>query len=482
METGDSEDKRKTMQTATRQRGRLGRSRSSNREDMPGKGGKSETQKKLVDSNLLPSAEEQRDIIIASQIGDAHRRAIAVFMGSDDVAQVEKFMPKLLGNVFLECLTRFVHSRGAQVVWSARFERECLSAVQRTVRVDGESRQFLCHGQLFIYSEHERIVVSAVPDDYNPVVAIHVHSDKDPVAFFGEWEEFAKENSYLQGRPFFADGEPIDSMGGYTWDTIVLPEKVTQAIRIHVQGFLDNCSHLKGFGVKPRRGLILAGPPGTGKTHLGKILANTLGVSFIWVTPRHIRDARSFKAILSVARFMSPTVVFLEDLDLFGEGRERGGGMGLGELMNQLDGGVENDGIITIATTNRLAVVEAALRNRPGRFDRVVTLDAMEEGGRRELLVQLLEKAEVAETDLAYLVEKSKGYTGAQVQELVNTLYLLALQNRGVEANTVVEDIPIAGHAKEPSNPTVSITKSLLDAAMDDFQVEQKSRIGFCVT
>ncbi len=458
------------------------RSSSSSMSDASSEGAGGERQMRLVDSDLLPSAQEQRDLTIASQIGDQHRRAVAVFMSNDDVGQVEKIMPRLLSNVYLECLARFVHSRGGQVAWSARFERDCLSAVQRTIQVDGEARQFLRHGQLFIYSEHERVVVSAVPDDYHPVVAINIHSDKDPVAFFNEWREFAKEDNYLRGRPFFADGELIESTGSYTWDTIVLPERATQAIQTHVQGFLANVSQLKGFGVKARRGLILAGPPGTGKTHLGKILANTLGVSFIWVTPRHIQSVASFKDILSVARFMAPSVVFLEDLDLFGEGRERGGGMGLGELMNQLDGAADNDGIITIATTNRLAVVEEALRNRPGRFDRVVTLDAMEDHGRRELLVRLLEKAEVEETDLMYLVEKSKGYTGAQVQELVNTLYILALQRGELDMNIVSLDSVPDDRSDVASKPRVSITRNLLDAAMGDFLVEQKSRIGFCMS
>ena len=88
---------------------------------------------------------------------------------------------------------------------------------------------------------------------------------------------------------------------------------------------------------------------------------------------------KSFDDFLSLARFVAPTVVFLEDLDLFAQDRQSKDWPGLGELMGQLDGAIDNEDIVTIATTNRLEVIEKALRNRPGRFDRVLRFDTMDE-------------------------------------------------------------------------------------------------------
>jgi DNA polymerase III delta prime subunit len=427
----------------------------------------------LVDMDLPLEAQQWRNLTINSQIADERRRASAIFLGSDNVDQVEKSVPALMGKILLECLVSFVHSRGAKVAWSTRFSHEALNVAQQTVRINGEVRQFLSEGQLFIYSEFERVIVSAVTDNiYPPVVFIEIHSSLNSAAFFDEWEEYARANSYLRGQSFFADGEPIEPTESHTWDSIVLPENVKQTIQTHVSGFLRDSARLKGLGVKTRRGLILAGPPGTGKTLLGKVLANTLDTSFIWVTPRHIREPQSFEDILSAARFVAPAVVFLEDLDLFGEDREHRGGFGLGELMNQLDGASENNDIIAIATTNRLAVVEAALRNRPGRFDRVVMFDAMDTDGRAFLLGRLLENAEVSREDVERLVAKSEGYTGAQLQELINTLYIHALQSQS-------EVVPAEACKEEQIPQRVSITTDVVDAALTDFQVEQKARIGF---
>ena len=428
----------------------------------------------LVDVDLSPAAWRCRNLTISSQIADERRRASAVFLGNDHLDQVETTVPILMGRILLECLVRFVHSRGAQVAWSTRFTNETLNVAQQTVQVDGEARQFLKEGQLFIHSGRERVVVTAVIDRDPRLVILEVHSDLDSGAFFEEWEKYARLNNYLRGQSFFADGELIESTEGHTWDAIVLPDRTKRVIQTHVSGFLRDCGRLKDLGVKARRGLILAGPPGTGKTLLGKVLANTLDASFVWVTPRHVREPQSFEDILSVARFVAPTVVFLEDLDLFGEERDRSKSMGLGELMNQLDGASENNEIVTVATTNRLDVVEKALRNRPGRFDRVVTFEAMDADSRELLVERLLANADVSQDDMKQLVACSKGYTGAQIQELINTLYIHALQEEN-DASIANADTC----AGEAASQRVSITADVVEAALADFQVEQEAQIGF---
>jgi ATP-dependent 26S proteasome regulatory subunit len=217
-----------------------------------------------------------------------------------------------------------------------------------------------------------------------------------------------------------------------------------------------------------RRGLILAGPPGTGKTLLGKVLADTLNVSFLWVSPRHVRNATSFQEIMSLARFVAPVVVFLEDLDLFAEEREGNKWMGLGELMNQLDGAVDNEDIVTIATTNRLDVIEKALRNRPGRFDRIVEIGALDERCRRELFAKLLSRSSISDGEMAHLISATTDYTGAQIQELANTIYILAVDD---------EKAAVSGGGSEGG--CITVDRQLIDRAVNEFRVERKARLGF---
>ena len=288
--------------------------------------------------------------------------------------------------------------------------------------------------------------------------------------FLTRWQEHAKLNNYVRGRAFFADGTLIESKRAYRWDDIVLTEDVRRAISLHVEGFLRNRQRIRSLGMKARRGLILAGPPGTGKTLLGKVLASEMkGVSFMWVSPRHVRNGQSFESILSVARYVSPVVVFIEDLDLFGEDRDcGGGGPCLGELMNQLDGAIENEDVVTIATTNHLEAVEKALRSRPGRFDRVLKLEGMDERGRRVMLARLLAKAEIEAADVDHLVKSTAEYTGAQLEELVNTVILLALEQG--------ETTP--GNGDGQQRP-VRIDRGLLDVALAEMKVERSVRMGF---
>jgi cell division protease FtsH len=344
--------------------------------------------------------------------------------------------------------------------------------VQHSVEVDGQTRNMLYEGFLFIHFPDERVVVSAHPtlvvDGWR--LRICVRSNKDSAEFWRRWRDFAREHNYLRGQAFFADGEIIKRKRTRRWDDILLPEKTKRMVRTHVEDFLRHSLTLQEMGVKARRGLILAGPPGTGKTLLGKVLSDTLDVSFMWVSPRHVANAASFHAILTLARFVTPTVVFLEDLDLFAEERVFSSSIGLGELMNQLDGALDNENLITIATTNRLDVIEKALRNRPGRFDRVVEFEAMDKTCRKGLLKRLLAKASVSKADMGYIVQATDGYTGAQLEELSNTLYILAVRND----NTGVEK------ARSDKAP-VALDRNLIDSALSEVHVERKRAMGFHV-
>ena len=97
--------------------------------------------------------------------------------------------------------------------------------------------------------------------------------------------------------------------------------------------------------------------------------------------------------------------------------------------MVQLDGVNENQNIVTIATTNRIEVVESAIRNRPGRFDRVIEFSAMDESCRKQFIEKLLSKTNTSDANQNYLLKETDGFTGAQVEELINTIYIMLLNN-----------------------------------------------------
>jgi len=425
----------------------------------------------LVDMILTPEAEVVRNRITLSFLEPTGRRAVAIFLDSEDYEKTCDSYGDTMTRLLMGSLPTFVRELGGQVIGARLFEPHTghvLNPRQSTVKIEGRTRAVLLEGYLFILLPEERVVVSVETVDMG-INRIEARSSKNSAGFLARWKAFARQHNYLRGQAFFADGEILERQRTYSWDDIVISESVRQTIETHVEGFLRNRESLRRLGLKVRRGLILEGPPGTGKTLLGKVLADTLnGVSFMWVSPRHIKNPTDFDDILEVARFVAPAVVFFEDLDLFAEDRDGHGGMALGELMNQLDGAVDNEDLITIATTNRLEVVEKALRNRPGRFDRVLNIGTMDGPCRRRMLTKLLVKAAVSDEDLAHLVSATDGYTGAQIEELANTLYILA-----------VERLCGASGNGNGGPGGIAIDRPLIAEALGEFRVELKARVGF---
>ena len=428
----------------------------------------------FVDTDLRPEAKAAGRKVALSQINLLGRRAVAVFCGREDYDWLREAPAPVIRDLMLECLPDFVHQTGGQIALAARLggRDEVLTPIQETVEVNGLTRRILREGYLFAHFPDERVVVSAgtALGPRGEQAVIGTRSDRNAADFWHRWQDFARAHNYLRNQAFFADGQIVARKRKYAWDDVLLPEATRRLIQTHVEGFLRSRLRLKDMGVKCRRGLILAGPPGTGKTLVGKVLADTLEEAFMWVSPRHVRDPMSFEEIMQLARFVAPMVLFLEDLDLFAEERDYNGSSGLGELMNQLDGAVDNEDIVTIATTNRLEVIEKALRNRPGRFDRVVKFEAMDEPCRQRMLARLLAKAEISATDMDHLVAATVDYTGAQVEELSNTLYIMA-----VDANNDRADGP------DTKPEQIYLDRVLIGAAIEEVRVEREARIGFHV-
>ena len=258
--------------------------------------------------------------------------------------------------------------------------------------------------------------------------------------FLSRLAEFSKVNNILRGKRISPSFVHIKRNASYTWESVILPDVTRQELQRNINLLLDNVEIYKKNGMTFKRGLILKGEPGTGKTLIGKILCNTLkGTTFVWVTPGDLGDPKNVKHICELARNLAPTVLFLEDIDLYGSSRERANRGILGELMNQLDGVVENEFVIVIATTNRAEELEEALRNRPGRFDRVIPIGKPDDICRRKMLAAFLSKIEIRVKDegrlLDVLTKATDGFTGAHVKELVNSAVISAIDEKSVNAD-----------------------------------------------
>lgn len=196
------------------------------------------------------------------------------------------------------------------------------------------------------------------------------------------------------------------------------------------------------LGARIPKGVLLVGPPGTGKTLLAKAVAGEAGVPFFTISGSDFVEmfvgvgASRVRDLFDQAKKNAPCIIFIDEIDAVG--RQRGAGLGgghdereqtLNQLLVEMDGFGVNEGIIMIAATNRPDILDPALL-RPGRFDRQIVVGAPDIKGREEILkVHSRNKPLSEEVKLDVLAKRTPGFTGADLENLMNESALLAVRN-----------------------------------------------------
>ena len=205
------------------------------------------------------------------------------------------------------------------------------------------------------------------------------------------------------------------------------------------------------LGARIPKGVLLVGPPGTGKTLLAKAVAGEAGAPFLSISGSDFVEmyvgvgASRVRDLFSQAKKKSPAIVFIDEIDAVGRHRGAGTGGGndereqtLNQLLVEMDGFGTNTGVIVIAATNRPDVLDPALL-RPGRFDRQITVNRPDAKGREDILkVHSKDKPLAPDVDLHYIAQDTIGFTGADLENLMNEAALLAVR-RGKYAITMQE-------------------------------------------
>ena len=218
--------------------------------------------------------------------------------------------------------------------------------------------------------------------------------------------------------------------------------------------FLKDPGKFTTIGAKIPKGVLLAKPPGTGKTLLAKAVAGEAGVPFFTISGSDFVEmfvgvgASRVRDLFTQAKKNAPCIIFIDEIDAVG--RQRGAGLGgghdereqtLNQLLVEMDGFGANEGIITIAATNRPDILDPALL-RPGRFDRQVIVGRPDLRGREAILkVHARNKPLADDVDLKTIAKKTPGFTGADLSNLLNEAALLAARlNKKVITMAEVEE------------------------------------------
>jgi len=223
------------------------------------------------------------------------------------------------------------------------------------------------------------------------------------------------------------------------WDDVGGLEEVKQAIREAVELPLQRPAMFKYADVKPPKGILLYGPPGTGKTLIAKAVANETESNFISVKgPQLIskyvgESERGIRELFRKARAASPCILFFDELDAIAPIRGHSGDSGVTErvisqLLTEMDGLEELKGVVVLAATNRIDIVDPALL-RPGRFDLSMELPRPDGRARYEIFrVHTRKKPISKDLRLEELVKLTEGFTGAEIEAVCNRAALLAIR------------------------------------------------------
>jgi len=339
-----------------------------------------------------------------------------------------------------------------------------VSRVRRPVGPDGETLDCLRAAVLLVTDGDDRIALLVLgPDEesgYSGIRIEAVASDEGAASrATEELRQLAVVHNVYRGKVVSFGGSIFDERESFLRfhrrevmpaSALILPEATFADIQRQVVGVARNSGRLRAAGQHLKRGLLLYGPPGVGKTHTVRYLIGELaGTTIVELTGDTLG---AIKEACSIARALQPSMIVVEDVDLIAEQRDmyEGGSPLLFTLLNEMDGLAEDADVVFLLTTNRADLLEEALSQRPGRVDQAVHIDLPDRESRRRLVELYRGRLDLDASRLDEVLERTDGVTASFLKELLRRAAVLA-------ADSETDD-----------STTLKVTADDLDAALAD--------------
>jgi AAA+ superfamily predicted ATPase len=222
-----------------------------------------------------------------------------------------------------------------------------------------------------------------------------------------------------------------------TWQQVILKDNLRTQIQKNSVGVLDHISDLSSIGMSANQSMLLISPPGMAKTTMFRATSNEINdqATRIWCTGKSILYPEHVTSLFEAARDLSPSVIFIEDMDLFGGDRSTLGrdSSVLNEFLAQLDGTQSNAGVVIMASTNDLDSMDEALINRPGRFGVKIEIPYPDKEDRKKMLVSFFKAyharpaSSVTDEGWNTIINLTAGFTGDYIREVAKTAVIKAV-------------------------------------------------------
>ena len=388
---------------------------------------------------------------VAESVGvDIQDEQIKVFLGDSIETKKDFYHSKSYigwGNTMMEVI-----NRDYEIIrignYNSRMSGEASPIwLDEKIKKDGEEIRIKIPHKMTMYlrskTDGHGLVIAFYPyDTYELDIMYHFCSDSS--FDYTIWKNNLKEHFSTEGiyknQAVTASFDFLDHQQ-VSWKDIVLQKGAIDNLNRHVINFISNLEKYKDAGIRSSRGILLTGPPGTGKTLCCSILINQTDSTVIYVTRNAVTDRGQIDDLYKLARFLAPTLVVFEDIDtLGGIDREDADHPLLGEFLNCLAGVEENEGVITLATTNYPQNLDWALADRPGRFDVRINFGYPDVDARRLIFEKYLNNCEQSKINYKSWAKKTDGYSGAYLRELAALSFMIATEKEVSLNNNIIEE------------------------------------------
>ena len=350
-------------------------------------------------------------------------------------------------------LSDFLELKGykiLQTMSSAYADEEETKVAEIKCDVDETFNVYLDATILCYNPENEgRICIEITLDQHRGGVSLMIFFNDIAKNFWSEWQEYGKKKNFYKGKKINAMCDFLELNKEITWEDVIVQDKIRNKIKQNVENLFTYIDILQKNKVTVKRGVILAGPPGVGKTLICKVLIQAIkDITVLYVLPSHLKSAMDVSMVCEMARDLSPTLMVIEDIDFLAESRNTNpfGGLTV-ELMNQMDGVESFDGVVTLATTNMPEKIEEAIKNRPGRFDRVIQVDLPDSKDRLKMLKKFTQRFILKDVDLESIAEECNDMSGAYIYNLCETAAICAVDENSIDKDEKI--IINSKHLKE---------------------------------